>query len=157
MTLYIICYLGYINKLFYKISIVNMKVQWERKCHDPRQDFKYIQIIYLFIHADTQVCVSSLIGFSHKSDLSESFTGMWDVKFDIQIGSDCPKMGQIWDFLRSVSVHFGSLSQNVLNLILKSPRFVPFWDNLIHFRTKSHNPGTWCCGWIVFTCCNELT
>ena len=30
----------------------------------------------------------------------------WDVKFVIQIGSDWSKMGQIWDFLRSVSVHF---------------------------------------------------
>ena len=29
-------------------------------------------------------------------------------KFGIQIGSDVPQMGQIWDFLRSVSVHFGA-------------------------------------------------
>ena len=29
-------------------------------------------------------------------------------------------MGEMWDFLRSVSVHFGSPSQNVLKLILKS-------------------------------------
>ena len=45
------------------------------------------------------------------------------VKFAIQIGSDWPQMGmgQIWDFLRSVSVHFGSSSQNVLKLILKFP------------------------------------
>ena len=50
-----------------------------------------------------------------------------DVKFGIQSGSDWPKTGQIWDFLRSVIVHFGSVSQNVLELILKSPRFVPFW------------------------------
>ena len=39
-------------------------------------------------------------------------------------------MGQIWDFLRSVSVHFGAPRQNVLKLILKSPRFVPFGPNL---------------------------
>jgi len=31
-----------------------------------------------------------------------------DVTFGIQIGSDWPQMGQIWDFLRSVSVHFVS-------------------------------------------------
>ena len=31
-----------------------------------------------------------------------------DVKFRIQIGSNWPQMGQIWDFLRSVSVHFGA-------------------------------------------------
>ena len=30
-----------------------------------------------------------------------------DDKFVIQIGSDWPQMGQIWDFLRSVSVNFG--------------------------------------------------
>ena len=35
------------------------------------------------------------------------------VKFDIQIGSDWPQMGQIWDFLRSVLIRFGLLSQNV--------------------------------------------
>ena len=38
-----------------------------------------------------------------------------------QIGS---KMGQIWDFLRG---------KKVLKLILKSPRFVPFWANLTQF------------------------
>ena len=32
----------------------------------------------------------------------------------------------MWDFLRSVSVHFGVPRPNVLKLILKSPRFVPF-------------------------------
>ena len=40
-------------------------------------------------------------------------------------------MGQIWDFSRSVSVHFGAPRQNVLNLILKSPRFDPFGLKLI--------------------------
>ena len=53
-----------------------------------------------------------------------------DVKFGIQIGSSWSKMGQIWDFLRSVSVHFGSASQNVLKLILESPIFVQFWTNI---------------------------
>ena len=48
-----------------------------------------------------------------------------DVKFGIQIGSVWLQIGQIWDFLRSVSVHFGSLSQNVLILILKRSRFMP--------------------------------
>ena len=43
-------------------------------------------------------------------------------------------MGQIWDFLRSVSVHFGSLSQNVLKLILKSPRFFLFEANLAQYQ-----------------------
>ena len=38
-----------------------------------------------------------------------------------------PQMGQIWDFLRSVSVPPFWL--NVLKLILKSPRFVPFGAN----------------------------
>ena len=45
-------------------------------------------------------------------------------------------MGQIWDFLRSVSVHFGALRQNVLKLILKSPRFVPFGVILTDFVVK---------------------
>ena len=37
-----------------------------------------------------------------------------------------------------VSVHFGSPSQNVLKLILKSPRFVPIWANLILFSANRH-------------------
>ena len=45
-----------------------------------------------------------------------------DVECGIQIWTDWPQMGQIWDSLRSVSVHFGSASQIVLKLILKSPR-----------------------------------
>ena len=63
-----------------------------------------------------------------------------DVRFGIQIVSDWPQMGQIWDFLRSVSVHFGSASQNVLKLILKYPTFVPFEANLTHFVAKPNIP-----------------
>ena len=47
-------------------------------------------------------------------------------RLGVQIWSDWPKMGQIWDFLRPVSVHFGLPTQNVLKLIFKSPRCVPF-------------------------------
>ena len=50
-------------------------------------------------------------------------------------------MGQIWDFLRSVLVHFGSTSQNVLKLILKSPRFVPFGANLTQFWATPETRG----------------
>ena len=39
-----------------------------------------------------------------------------------QIG---PKMGQTWDFLRSVSEHFGLSSQNVLKLIFKKSQGCP--------------------------------
>ena len=63
-----------------------------------------------------------------------------DVKYGIQIGSDWPKMGQIWDFLRSVSVNFGSSSQNVLKLVLKSLRFVPFRLNLTDFGADANIP-----------------
>ena len=44
-----------------------------------------------------------------------------DIKIGIQIGSDWPQNGTNLGLLRSVSVYFGSVSQNVLNLILKSP------------------------------------
>ena len=49
-------------------------------------------------------------------------------------------MGQIWDFLRSVSVHFGAGRQNVLKLILKSPRLVPFGANLIQIGDNPDIP-----------------
>ena len=61
-------------------------------------------------------------------DISNALTTHWSrsIKFSIQIGLDWPQMGQIWDFLRSVSVYFGAPRQNILKLILKSPRLVPF-------------------------------
>ena len=62
----------------------------------------------------------------------------------IHNGSDWPQMGQIWGLLRSVSVHFGSPSQNVLKLILKSPRFVPFCANLTQIRSQLDILGSWC-------------
>ena len=49
-------------------------------------------------------------------------------------------MGQIWDFLRSVSVHFGAPRQNVLKQIFKSPRFVPFGANLTKFGNNIWQP-----------------
>ena len=49
-------------------------------------------------------------------------------------------MGQIWDFLRSVSVHFGAPRQNVLKLILKSPRFITFGENLTHVGAHPDTP-----------------
>ena len=60
----------------------------------------------------------------------------------LQILPDWPQMGQIWDFLRSVSVHFGSLSQNVLKLILKSHRFVPIGANLTYLNAIFDIPVT---------------
>ena len=38
-----------------------------------------------------------------------------------QIGSDWPQMGQIWDFLKSVSVHFGTETD------LKKSKICPIW------------------------------
>ena len=58
--------------------------------------------------------------------------------------SDRPQMGQIWDFLRSVSVDFGSVSQNVLKLILKRPRFVPFGTNLTQLEGNPDSTGWGC-------------
>ena len=51
-----------------------------------------------------------------------------DVKFGIQIGSDrWPHMGQIWDFLRSVSLHFGSVEfiSLTISVSLKASRVFP--------------------------------
>ena len=50
------------------------------------------------------------------------------------------RMRQIWRFLRSVSVNFGSASQNVLKLILKTPRFVPFLANLTKYGCQIWDP-----------------
>ena len=63
-----------------------------------------------------------------------------DAKFSIQIGSYWPRLWQIVEFLRSVSVHFGSTSQNVLKLIFKSSRFVSFGANLTTFECQILHP-----------------
>ena len=60
-----------------------------------------------------------------------------DHEFGIQIGSDWPQMEQIWDFLRSVSEHFGAARQNVLKLILISHKFAPFRSHLTYFGSLS--------------------
>ena len=62
------------------------------------------------------------------------------VNLSIQIWSDWPRMGQICDFLRSCSVHFGSASQNVLKLILKSQRLVQFGANLTRSISQIWQP-----------------
>ena len=58
-----------------------------------------------------------------------------DIKFAIQIGADWHQMRQIYDFLRYVSVRFGSAK-----LILKSPRFVRFGANLTQFGYQIWHP-----------------
>ena len=52
-------------------------------------------------------------------------------------GSDLHQIGQIQDFLRFISVHFGSESQNVLKWILKSLGFILFDPYLTRFRSIS--------------------
>ena len=56
-----------------------------------------------------------------------SFTYSRYVRAGSKLGLIGPQMGQIWDFLRSVSVNFG------LKLILKRNRFIPFGANLTQF------------------------
>ena len=55
------------------------------------------------------------------------------------IGSVGPNWDKFENLKRSVSVHFGSVIQNVLKLILKSPRFVSFGANLTPFRCQKLN------------------
>ena len=62
--------------------------------------------------------------------LSRSHSELYRNCFVCRAVKFCIQMGQILDFLRSVSVHFGSASQNVLKMIFKSPRFVLFGANL---------------------------
>ena len=62
--------------------------------------------------------------------------------FGFKIGADWPQIVQIWEFLRSVSVHIGSTRQNVLKLILKkSPRFVLFAAHLTKLGGNLDIPG----------------
>ena len=49
-------------------------------------------------------------------------------------------MGQIWDVIRSVSEHFGLVSQNALILIWKSPMFVLFMANMTPFKANPYIP-----------------
>ena len=45
-------------------------------------------------------------------------------RFGTKVGQIGHKWEKSWDFLISVSIHFVSPSQNVLKLILKSPKFL---------------------------------
>ena len=51
---------------------------------------------------------------------------MWGRYRDVKFDSKLVRLVQSGIFIRLVSVHFGSASQNVLKLIFKSPGFVPF-------------------------------
>ena len=51
-------------------------------------------------------------------------------------------MVQIWDFSRSVSVHFGSPNQSVLKLILKVPDLSHLWQIRLNLDAKFDIPGT---------------
>ena len=83
----------------------------------------FIRSIYLFwIERSRVISVKCIDNMKIKSTEMYARTAQHirDVKFDILFGSDLPQMGQIRDFLRSVSVHFGSPRQIILKLILKS-------------------------------------
>ena len=84
------------------------------------------------------ICVTHVANVEILMKVNTQFTNVciWDIKFGIRIGSDLPQMGHIRDFFRSDSVHFGATRQNVLKLILKSPRFDPFADNLSQSWSK---------------------
>ena len=58
-------------------------------------------------------------------------TDMWNLAS--KLGQIDPIWDKIWDFLRLPS-------QNVLKLILKSPRFVPFGANLTQFGCQIWHP-----------------
>ena len=78
-----------------------------------------------------------------------------DVKFGNQIGSDWPQMGQIVDFLRSDSVHFGPqhLAKIYSGWSEKNPRIVTLLADLTQFgcqichhcfqRVNTENHATW--------------
>ena len=61
-----------------------------------------------------------------------------DVRFGPKVGQISHKLDKSGTFSDQISVHFGSVSQNVLTLILKSHTIiVPFGANLTHFGSKS--------------------
>ena len=52
----------------------------------------------------------------------------------IKLGSDWPQMGQIWDFLRSISVHLGSTHPNWVRLVPNSINLGLFKTNFSTFE-----------------------
>ena len=50
-----------------------------------------------------------------------------DGRLGPKVSQESPQMGQIRGFFRSDSVHFGSPSQNVLNMNWKNPQICPIW------------------------------
>ena len=89
-------------------------------------------------------------GLERSWEVSRVPGGRWQVgvsNLEFKLDQIGPKMGQIWEFLRSVSVHFGAPRQNVLKLILKSHWFVPFGAKLTQFGCQIwhlFNSSAWC-------------
>ena len=85
----------------------------------------YIQIAVwwpLLYVADRQKIIVVIVDLTliHNTSRTVKFAWRQGCQICIQIGSDWPQMGQIWEFLRSVSVHFGlvggELDSNVTHL-----------------------------------------
>ena len=75
----------------------------ESKCNNAK--FKKTRVGYILAEYEMGVeCAVSRLHVSCKQSPSLASLGATDGKFAIQIGSDWPQIGQIWDFLRSVSV-----------------------------------------------------
>ena len=116
--------------MFIAVSDFHIPKHKRLQCHN--KEYLYLQYVTIFfLYSITHCC---LIFPSDNNITQKSEIGP-------QIWSDWTQMGQIFDFLRSVSVHFGSASQNVLKLILKSQRIFPFGVTLTVFRPKSIIPG----------------
>ena len=98
------------------------EIEWERKRENERKRERKGGE-----RRDPQTVFTQIKQVAERPDCRLPCISTRDRKFSIQIVSDWPQMGQIWDFLRSVSVHFGSMSLNVLKLILKNPRFDHLW------------------------------
>ena len=85
------------------------------------------------------LCASQVL--CHRSD------GDWMtirvVRVWFKIWSDWLQMGQIWDFLRLVSVHFGAPAPKCTETDLKKSHICPIWGNLTQFGSHIWHPWQW--------------
>ena len=117
---------------------------WSLKFPDlsfPRESSQHLSRSDTAVNQGCQICHSNGVR------LATNGTNLWLFKSSVStfwLGDlNCTEtdlMGQIWGFLRSVSVYFGSASQNLLKLILISPRFVLFGANLSQFGCQIWHP-----------------
>ena len=84
------------------------------KAEDPKFQISSLSMLLEYWEYTSCKLNTSVFYQTSLSDKAQDMSNLdRDIKFGLLILSDWPQMGQIWDFLRSVSVHFASARKHI--------------------------------------------